>query len=43
MVVIIPGIQRVLEGHTYSNWISNVDEIKGIRGYEFTLGGDVVS
>ncbi len=29
----------VLEGHSDSNWISDVDEIKAISGYVFTLGG----
>ena len=37
------GYQRVLEGYSDSNWISDTDEIKTTSGYVFTLGGGAVS
>ena len=37
------GYPRVLEGYSYSNWISDADEIKATSGYVFTLGGGAVS
>jgi hypothetical protein len=37
------GYPRVLEGYSDSNWISDADEIKATGGYEFTLGGGIVS
>ena len=36
------GYPRVLEGYSYSNWISDADEIKATSGYVFTLGGGVL-
>uniref|UniRef100_I1PZ26 Reverse transcriptase Ty1/copia-type domain-containing protein n=1 Tax=Oryza glaberrima TaxID=4538 RepID=I1PZ26_ORYGL len=37
------GYPAVLEGYSDSNWIFDVDEIKAISGYVFTLGGGAVS
>ena len=37
------GYPRVLEGYSYSKWISYADEIKATSGYVFTLGGGAVS
>jgi hypothetical protein len=34
---------KVLEGYSDSNWISDVDEIKAMSGYVFTLGDGAVS
>jgi hypothetical protein len=33
----------VHEGHSDSNWISNINQIYVASGYVFTLGGDIVS
>ena len=33
----------VLEGYSYSNWISDIDQIYATSGYVFTLGGGAVS
>ena len=33
----------VFEGYNNANWISNVKDSKSYSGYEFTLGGAVVS
>jgi len=33
----------VLEGYSYSNWISDIDQIYATSGYVFTLGGGTVS
>jgi hypothetical protein len=37
------GYPKVLEGYSYSNWISDADEIKATSGYVYTLGGGAVS
>nr|BAC20867.1 hypothetical protein [Oryza sativa Japonica Group] len=37
------GYPAVLEGYSSSNWFSDVDEIKAISGYVFTLGGAAIT
>ena len=37
------GYPAVLEGYSYSNWISDADEIKATSGYIITLAGAAVA
>jgi hypothetical protein len=37
------GNQKVLEGYSDANWISNADELYAISRYVFLLGGGTIS
>ena len=41
--ILYSGFPDVLEGYSDANWISDLDEIKFIMGYVFTLGGGAVA